>query len=80
MIKRRAELSKYLVMLSERYSAVMKALEGREATPNDDRHGLKKGNWKAEFLENAQIIDQVALKVAVNDLKTVLTQIGGIKQ
>ena len=41
----------------------------------DYRYSVLRGSWTPDFIENANVIDQVSVKVAVNDLKTVLTQI-----
>jgi hypothetical protein len=78
MITHRKKLEGYKKLLQERYETLVKTLMGREADyeRKEDRcHGAKRGTYMKEFVDQANIVDSMNLRMAVDDFSTILREI-----
>jgi hypothetical protein len=67
----------YFHALSERYSKLIEIFEGRQATGDDCKHGVKgRGSYTKATTDNAVIIDSLKLKLALADFQAILKEIG----
>lgn len=80
MIVEKQKINGLIRELNDRYGAVITAIEGRQATLEHKREGLK-GNkiWTENHLRDCKIVDADRLNLAVSDLTSFLLMIKKLK-
>jgi len=67
----------YINVLAERYYQLKEIFNGRQATQADCRHGVKgRGSYTTATIDNAVIIDDLKLKLAIADFQAILKELG----
>lgn len=75
MLLLKPKRDRILKELNNRFTNLVNAINGREATQADSQHGLRKGHWTKETLEQTVIVDDFALKTSTTDLASFIAEI-----